>query len=52
MKRRWLVRTEYGDFTTYAVSPQKAVANVRWRIASGKRYALPDPSDWTVREVA
>ena len=22
------------------------------RIASGKRYALPDPSDWTVREVA
>ena len=52
MKRRWRVRTEYGDYTTYAVSPQKAVANIRWRLAAGKPYAMPDSSKWIVREVA
>lgn len=52
MMRRFIVRTEYGDYFTYAVSPRKAIVNIRWRLASGKRYAMPDSSEWIVREVA
>lgn len=52
MKRRFLVRTEYGDYITYAVSPRKAIVNIRWRLAAGKPYAMPDSSEWIVREVA
>ena len=50
--RKYIVSTHIGDFPTMVPSPQKAVANIRWRLAAGKPYAMPDSSEWIVREVA
>lgn len=50
--RKYIVRTDYGDFETWAASPRKAVANIRWRIAGGRRYDLPSTEGWTVTEAA
>lgn len=32
MKRRYIVHTHVGTFETWATSPQKAIANVRYRL--------------------
>ena len=32
MKTRYTVRTHLGVFTTYAASPKKALANIRFRL--------------------
>lgn len=32
MKRRYIVHTHVGTFKTWATSPQKAIANVRYRL--------------------
>lgn len=50
--RKYIVSTHIGDFPTMASSSQKAVANIRCRIAAGEPYAMPDSSEWIVREVA
>lgn len=49
MKRKYIVSTHLGDFETWAASPRKAMANVRFRLfGSGahERYT----QNWTVRE--
>ena len=36
MKRRFVVYTHLGPFETWATSPEKALANVRWRVYGGR----------------
>ncbi len=52
MKRHYLVVTNDGTFETWATSPGKAITNIRFRIANGRRWDMPDASGWTVKEVA
>ena len=52
MKRHYLVETEEGTFETWATSPKKAIANIRYRMANGRRWDMPDASEWTAKEVA
>lgn len=36
MKTRYIVYTHVGRFETWATSPEKALANVRWRVYGGR----------------
>ena len=50
MKKRYIVETHLGAFETWATSPKKAIANVRFRLA-GRQTGF-NTDYWTVREVA
>ena len=49
MKRLYCVYTHVGKFETWATSPRRAIANVRYRIAGGGKC---DTTYWEVRQVA
>ena len=36
MKKRYIVETHVGTFDTWATSPKKAIANVRFRLFGGQ----------------
>lgn len=36
VKRRFLVHTHVGTFETWATSPERALANVHWRVYGGR----------------
>lgn len=48
--KHYIVYTHLGQFETCAVSPRRAIANVRYRIAG--RGCGCDTSSWEVAEVA
>ena len=47
-KRLYYVHTNVGTFETWATSPQKAIANVRYRLFGGRCDAKT--IYWTARE--
>ena len=51
MKRKYVVSTHLGDFTTWATSPKKAISNVRYRLF-GCGYHERYTDNWTVKEAA
>lgn len=45
-KVKWRITTDQGARDTWAVSPNKAVRNVRYRmVMDGRAYRTPRPSD-------
>lgn len=51
MKRRYIVTTHLGDFSTWATSPGRAISNVRFRLFGAGAHAQYTQG-WTVREAA
>lgn len=51
MKRKFIVSTHVGDFTTYATSPKKAISNIRFRLF-GRTADSNDTIYWTAKEAA
>lgn len=48
--KTYIVSTHIGDFTTTAISPNKALNNIRYRIFRRSPVALRYIGGWTVRE--
>lgn len=46
--KRYIVSTHVGDFETMAVTPRRAIANVRYRLFG--RCIRPSTIYWTVQE--
>lgn len=51
MKRRFIVSTHLGDFETWAISPKKAISNIRFRLF-GRGYHERYTQSWTAKEAA
>lgn len=48
--KTYIVSTHCGDFVTTAISPQKAIFNIRYRMFRCSAVANKYVSGWTVRE--
>lgn len=47
--KTYIVETHVGDFETTAATPQKALANIRWRVFGG-RVSAQYTRCWKVEE--
>ena len=50
MKRKYLVHPHIGTFPTWAVSPKKAINNIRFRIFGTSVNGLRYVDSWTAEE--
>jgi len=49
-KRLWIVTAPgYGVYSTMAISEKKTISNIRWIIADGRAYDLPNAWNWKAR---
>lgn len=51
-KRHYLVETHVGPHETWATSPKKAIANVRYRLVGSACAHTCKTTSWTVKEIA
>ena len=50
MKKKYIVSTHLGDFPTMAATPERAKANIQFRIFRRSPAAKRYTPGWTVRE--
>ncbi|MGN0851823.1 MAG: hypothetical protein ACI4Q3_00430 [Kiritimatiellia bacterium] len=51
-KKHYLVETHVGPQETWATSPKKAIAQVRYRLVGGAFAGTCRTTYWTVKEIA